>query len=167
MTPRKKKTAPAPPPLTGWQCDYKLAVLTYFYEQGDLLPAPDEKLDPWNDGKSRQTMAMHEHFKTCGFDVDKSTMVEDTDWSTWGGTFGDDQFHVGGKVGIFCQCGEIAPRYWRLGTGELGELINGLLKVSEKIDRECPNCGGEVMGDFCQGKDPRWKSCGWFKGIEL
>lgn len=107
-----------------WQERYKRAVLSYVILHGDAQPAPGAKAQPWDNGIARDNAAMQEHLGTCQLDLAACTMLEDTHWYEWGGTFSSDKFCTGYRVGITCACGGVRDRHWRLEPENLAELIN-------------------------------------------
>lgn len=109
-----------------WKDDYKQAVLRYFLDHGRPMPVPGEEYAPWSDGVAGGALKLHEHMTGCALNVAACTMVEETNWTVWGGTFGEDTTTYGCKVTLTCECGHITGRPWRLDTESLADLINGI-----------------------------------------
>lgn len=153
-----------------WQDRYKRAVLSYLIVHGSITHGPGQKSSPWDNGVGPDGHAVRVHLAGCYLDLGKCTMLEETTWTEWGGTFDSDTLKLGVLAGVTCTCGEIRDRKFQLDAEDMIGIINGV--VSDDAPRWdsviCPDCGGELaeflqpeLHRVCQGKSPRYKSCGW------
>lgn len=113
-----------------WQDDYKAVVVAYVTERGK--PQADRALgddpEPWDNGEPgyARVQEIRAHLASCGIDITRCSMLEDTNWTEWGGTFGDDTFVTGYRIRVTCRCGTVADRGFRLTSESLAKLVNDL-----------------------------------------
>lgn len=116
-----------------WQDTYHRAMLRYFTEHGQVMAHRNEDGDDYGERGSLSHMkgqspdAVRAHVLSCGVDLPESSIVQETDWTRWGGTFGNDEFITGLKVEVTCRCGQQRRRGFRLENTSTAELVNGLM----------------------------------------
>lgn len=127
-----------------WQDTYHRAMLRYFTEHGAVMAHRDEEHEQYgdrgelssyvvrrilkeDDHPQQRPDQVREHVLSCGVDLAKSSVVQETDWTRWGGSFADDEFIQGLKVEVTCRCGQQQRRGFRLERTSTAELINGLM----------------------------------------
>lgn len=117
-----------PTPPSEWEQRYWRSVISFFVRHGTPMPVDP---DPWDNGEAPAAISIRDHFISCGINWKNSTMVEETNWTIWGGTGGNDTWEFGYKVNVTCKCGNYV-RYPFSNRGiTMAELINGITGVEE------------------------------------
>lgn len=100
-----------------WEVEAHERIVRFLLKEGRPVDDQDTRYG-W---QAMDYAQLQEHVDRCGIIV-RECAWDDADWSEWGGTLGDDTYHKGIELLVYCKCGQIAGRTWRY-TGTHGELL--------------------------------------------